>query len=186
MIRSYHRILDLKEKHVDIQVLRILVQSVSENKEDNAGQPVGRLSTAVQKLLGRLTCQVTNNAQVWETYADLVAATEKDAHFRAAQLAQKALRSAVQEKNWEKDVNSCIETLKTCSKFVSLCLEMLAKDSSKENVQLAASAKLSLRSVFSQVRLCYPMDIPENIQEQLNPLEKLQSDLLALLSSAHQ
>lgn len=174
--------MDLKEKHVDHQVLRILVQAVSENKEDNYGDPVRRLTASVRKLLDRLTSQVTDNAQVWEIYADLVSATEKDAHLRVAQLAQKALRSAIQVKNWEKDVTSCTTTLKTCAKFINSCLDMLANKVSDETIQLAASAKLSLRSALSQVRLCYPMEVPENIKEELDVLEKLQSDLVALIS----
>lgn len=181
-IRSYHRILDLKEKHVDVQVVRILVQAVSENKLDNYGNPTARLATSVQKLLGRLTAQVTNNADVWEAYADLVAATEENAQFRVAQLAQKALRSAVQQQSWEKDVETCVATLKTCGKFTRSCLDLLDKETSKENLQLAASGKLSLRSAISQVRLCYPIEVPESIQEQLSCLESLQNDLIAKIS----
>ena len=182
-MRSYHRILDLKEKHVDIQVLRILVQAIAENKEDNYGEPVGRLAAAFQKLFGRLTAQVTNDAALWEVYSDLIACTEKEAgHFRVAQMMQKALRSAVQEKNWEKDPEKCISTLKTCSKFIQSCLNMLEKDPCKENLQLATSAKLSLRSALSQVQICYPMDLPTAIEEQVKTLETLQNDLIAKLS----
>lgn len=180
MIRAYNRILDLKEKHVDAEVLKILVQAIAENKEDNYGEKVGRLATSIHKLLGRITSQVTNHAGVWEAYADLVQ-SEGDT-FRVAQFLQKAYRSAVQEKNWEKDVESCLKTLKLSCKFIESCLALLAKDCSKDNQQLAISAKLSLRSTISQVKRCYEFDVPESISAQLDLMEKLQTDLTASLS----
>lgn len=186
-MRSYNRILELKEKHVDVQVLQILVQAIVENKEDNYGQQTGRLAAVVQKLLGRLTSQVTNNAQVWEVYADLIAGnndTEPTNAFRVSQLLQKAHRSAIQEKNWEKDMTSCMSTLKLLRKYVESCLDLLSKDSSsKENFQLASSAKLSLRSAISQVKLCYEYDIPEEVKVALDGLTKLQNDLESRLTS---
>lgn len=184
-IRSYNRILELKEKHVDVQVLRILVQAVVENKEDNYGQEVGKLAPFVQKLLGRLTSQVTNNAEVWEIYADIVASNldVETAAFRVAQLLQKAYRSAIQEKNWEKDISSCTFTLKLCGKFIRSCLEMLKRESSKENIQLASSAKLSGRSVVSTVKLCYELDIPKEVKEALDNLQELHKNLEDRLSS---
>jgi hypothetical protein len=57
------------------------------------------------------------------------------------------------------------------------------KDSSKENIQLASSSKLSLRSALSQVKLCYELDIPKEIKEVLDILECLQRDLQDKLSS---
>ncbi|KAK4001962.1 hypothetical protein OUZ56_003824 [Daphnia magna] len=185
-IRSYNRILELKEKHIDVQVLKILLQAILENKEDNYGQNVERLAPSVQKLLGRLTSQVTNNAQVWEIYADLLAGnadTDTTTMFRVAQLMQKSYRSAIQEKNWEKDIISCMFTLRLCRKYVDRCLDLLRKDLSKENLQLASSAKLSLRSAISQVKLCYELDIPNEIQEALGALEELSKHLQDKLSN---
>lgn len=186
MVRSYNRILDLKEKHIDVQVLRILVQAIVENKEDNSGQEVGHMSAAVQKLLGRLTSQVTNNAQVWEIYADLVAGNhegEAANAFRVSQLLQKAHRSAIQEKNWEKDISSCTATLNLLKKNVNSCLKLLAFDNSKENIQLASSSKLSLRSCISQVKLCYEFDTPKEVVDSLEELSMLQKDLEEKLTS---
>lgn len=180
MIRSYNRILDLKEKHVDDQVLKILVQAIADNKEDNYGEKVGRLASSAHKLLGRITSQVTNHAGVWEAYANLVA-SEGDA-FRNAQFLQKAYRSAVQEKNWETEIESCLKTLELSCRFIESCLSLLAKDCSKDNQQLAISAKLSLRSTISQVKRFYEFEMPEAIAAQVESMEKLQMDLTASLS----
>lgn len=42
MIRSYHRILDLRTKHLDIEVLTLLVKAMLENKVDVDGNAAGR------------------------------------------------------------------------------------------------------------------------------------------------
>ena len=59
VLRSYNRILDLKEKHVDVEVLKILVIAIAESKTDGTELPVKRFQTNIHKLFGRLTSQVT-------------------------------------------------------------------------------------------------------------------------------
>ena len=38
-IRAYHRLMELREKYVDVGVLRVLVTAVNENLPDIKGQP---------------------------------------------------------------------------------------------------------------------------------------------------
>ena len=42
-IRAYHRLMELREKYVDVEVLRVLVTAVNENLPDIKGQPGMRL-----------------------------------------------------------------------------------------------------------------------------------------------
>ena len=42
VIKAYHRILDLKERHVDAEVLRILATAIADDLPDNADQPSSR------------------------------------------------------------------------------------------------------------------------------------------------
>lgn len=58
VIRAYHRILDLKEKHVDVEVLEILGKAIIENLPDCDGVPCGALLEKSLALLGRITSQV--------------------------------------------------------------------------------------------------------------------------------
>ena len=55
VIRSYERILDIKQSHIDNQVLDILGRAVIDNLEDCEGNEAGRLREKFQKLLARLT-----------------------------------------------------------------------------------------------------------------------------------
>lgn len=167
-------------------MLRILVQAITESKLDNYERPVTQLTGILKKLFGRLSSQVTNNAQLWELYADLVSIdtdTEVNATFRLVQLLQKAYRSAMQEKNWEKDVESCVAKLSLCGKYAQSCLDLLEKQKDNESLHIASSAKLSLRSVVSQIKLCYGNTIPSIVDTAIIDLEKLQTELEIKLKS---
>ena len=189
VIKSYHRILDLKEKHIDTEALGILVRAITENREDSCGLPASRLAPAAHKLFGRLTSQVVSNAQVWETYADLIAnlsePDESDKLFRVTQTLQKAYRSAVMMDSWEKDVQVCCTTLKLCIKFADSCLACLGCVSvSKEMEQLVKSARLSLRSAISQVKRCYDFEMPSNVSSEIESLGQKVSSIDQMLFSS--
>ncbi|XP_059087002.1 tetratricopeptide repeat protein 27-like isoform X2 [Tigriopus californicus] len=83
VMRAYHRLLDLREKPVDTDVLAILVQAIRDDVPDNSGEPSGRHLPAALKLFGRLSGQVTNEGRIWELYSDLtfiMAQREEDAN----------------------------------------------------------------------------------------------------------
>ena len=42
VIKAYHRVLDLKERHVDVDVLRILASAIADDLPDNGNQPSSR------------------------------------------------------------------------------------------------------------------------------------------------
>ena len=134
MIRSYHRLLELKDgKHLDLEVLSILVEAISKNILDNSGVGAARFRGSALKLFGRLTSHYVAESKLWRLYAKLVASdasvTEKgDADsaskneaenaYKAAQFMQKALGSAVQAKDWSKHRENCVETLTLGSETV--------------------------------------------------------------------
>ena len=55
VIRSYSRILDIKQTHIDDQVLTILSRAIIDNRTDCEGNEAGRLREKFQKFLARLT-----------------------------------------------------------------------------------------------------------------------------------
>jgi tetratricopeptide (TPR) repeat protein len=69
-LQAYHRILDLQNKFLDVEILRCVVRAVLDGQEDRSGQSAGRLRESVGQLLGRVTSQVTGNSDVWELYGD--------------------------------------------------------------------------------------------------------------------
>ena len=56
VIRAYHRVLDLKNgKHIDLEVLNILVNAIKRNLNDNYGRPCKMFKKSAKELFGRLT-----------------------------------------------------------------------------------------------------------------------------------
>ncbi|XP_071441326.1 tetratricopeptide repeat protein 27 isoform X2 [Hetaerina americana] len=155
VIRAYHRILDLKEKHTDVEVLRILVTAIVKNEPDNQGVPAGRLKEKALALFGRLTSQILNNAKIWVLYAKLVAGTSvasAESSAKVAQLLQKGHRSALQFPNWEKDVKACIEVLEISENLADAHLDCIENCPSNQAVQLLSSAKFAVRAAVTKVK----------------------------------
>jgi len=135
-LRSYHRLLDIKDgKHLDLEVLGILVQAVNSNTLDNSGVGCRRHRAAALKLFGRLTSHFVAEAKLWRLYAKLVAGVDSsdatqdgdtatattgsaENAFKAAQLMQKSVGAAVQVKDWSKSRESCVETLELAAEAI--------------------------------------------------------------------
>ncbi|XP_067012232.2 tetratricopeptide repeat protein 27 isoform X2 [Anabrus simplex] len=155
VIRAYHRILDLKGKHVDTEVLSILAKAVGNNLADNQGVPAGRLLSKALGLFGRLTGQVTDNATLWRLYAELTASNPvqtTETLQKTAQYLQRAHRAAVQSLHWEKQVDSCRDVMRLCSSLADAYLQCCRNCPDKEQaVRMLNSARLSLKGVTSKV-----------------------------------
>merc|ERR1719318_104388 len=78
VIRSYNRILDLKQTHMDKQVLTILVRAVMEDLTDREGQASSKHKDRVQKLLARLTVAMPKEPVPWKLYGKLLTRKVED------------------------------------------------------------------------------------------------------------
>lgn len=138
MIRCYHRLLDLRGKHVDVEVLRILVKGIglvqvcndATSLRDPALKLFGRLTSQVQNHPATLNffslncqpnensyAQVLNNAEIWKLYADLVATKENktlEDYSKIINNLQKAYRVATQDPGWERTVEQCKTVINWC------------------------------------------------------------------------
>ena len=54
----------------------MLVRAVTENIADAGGEPSSRLRTKLLELFGHITAKVTNSADIWCLYAELLATSE--------------------------------------------------------------------------------------------------------------
>lgn len=57
-MKCYHRLMDLKSKHIDLEVLNILVLAVQNNIKDENDRPASENRKCLLQLFGRLTSQV--------------------------------------------------------------------------------------------------------------------------------
>lgn len=96
MIRSYHRILDVKGAHVDVPILSILSKAIINDLKDSDGNPARKYLQKTLELFGRLTASVSTDSDVWRLYAELTLLKNNDIdNQKAAQYFQRAYRAAV-------------------------------------------------------------------------------------------
>lgn len=72
VIHAYHRLIELKHKWTDPEVLRVLVRAVSEDLRDARGAPSARLRVKLRKLLGHVVATGSVDSLIWELYANLL------------------------------------------------------------------------------------------------------------------
>lgn len=125
LIKAYHRLLDLKEKYVDIDVLDALCKSVRKNLTDPNDVSIRKYKQKILELFGRITSLVPNEWKVYWFYADIVLNLSTNHNDDANNndnikldeplaekyfgLLQKAFRNLYNQTNWELSVEKCKE-----------------------------------------------------------------------------
>lgn len=163
VIKAYHRLLDLKEKYLNVEVLNVLVYNVCNDINDFEGQPAQRFLKKTRELLGRVTAIYPGEGYVWELYASLAPAT-----LLRAQRLQRAYRGYSQGA-WEKNPATCQQVLYVCTKLAEIVLdnEIDPKDS------LINSIKLNLSSAVSAIKKQDWEETRELVEQVSGYLEKI-------------
>ncbi|CAF0767576.1 unnamed protein product [Rotaria sordida] len=187
VIQAYHRLIDLKTKYMDKEVLQRLVHLLSENNQNEIWTKIYQKSL---ELFGRLTSQVTNDADIWELYSDLCQLkkdnTSIDWHMKILQQLQRAHRCATsQTPSWESEINTIKNVLKLSNKLATNTIEKLNEHSENENFkQLCHSIRLALNSVMTRLKQKYDSSLmitDEKITDDIQQLEKSISQLTNML-----
>ncbi|KAK4877079.1 hypothetical protein RN001_009585 [Aquatica leii] len=151
VVNAYHRILDLKEKHLDLEVLQSLVlYLVSSSKESDAS-----VMKRTRELLGRLTSIYPLEGFLWELYAEMASD-----NITKIQRLLKAYRGLTQV-GWEKSIEKCQEALFVCCKLGNLVL----KDDIKPNDPIIHNVRLNLSSCLAAVKRQEFNTTPDNFDE---------------------
>lgn len=150
VLRAYSRILDLKQTHLDGQVLGVLVKVVTEGIPDSAGLSSAKYRESVAQLLARLTVSMPREPEPWHCYATLLLAGEPSIEDRVkgCQYLQKSMAAHTSNRGWEKDPAVCREVL---SRGRELAGAIVTVPEPAAQLQLANSARLALISALRLV-----------------------------------
>lgn len=191
VLQAYHRLLDLKDKFMDTEVLRIVVKAVVTDMEDAGGRGSQRLLPRMLELFGRFNSKMTLDAETWKLYADLCrveTADHKPDLEKAVQYLQKSLRCVTQKPGWERGRDECHKVAQQSVDLAHACQSCAEQmRNPQQAVQMLNSAKLSLKGVVSTIKQKHTDPISNETEEPLKTdCQLLENELNAIINKVEQ
>ncbi|XP_057703701.1 tetratricopeptide repeat protein 27 [Corythoichthys intestinalis] len=155
-IKAYHRLMDLRDKYKDIQIVKILVRAVVEELTDSQGEQTASLQSKLRELLGRISSRHSNDPEIWQQYAVLYGgghSCNAEENEKALQFLTKAYRCELQASGWEKEPDLFREVIKRAIDMGEISISCSKKKNNPaEALQVLSSTRLNLRSLVTKAK----------------------------------
>ncbi|KAM9808803.1 tetratricopeptide repeat protein 27 isoform X2 [Syngnathus typhle] len=187
-IGAYHRLMDLRDKYKDIQIVKILVRAVVEKLSDSQGEPAASLQSKLKELVGRISARHSNDPEIWQQYAVLYGGgrsgsaeeNEKALHFLA-----KAHRCELQAGGWEKEPRLLKEVIERAVNMAEVSIGCSKKKRNPaEALPMLSSTRLSLKGLASKAKQMHTDaasgEICAELRDDVALLERLLTQLQEL------
>lgn len=161
-VSAYHRLLDLKDKFYDVQVLKHLVNNCCHGDDVSKESLYNKTLT----LLARVTSQVTSNGEVWQLSAHMHLKAKCPNYEKVSMELQRALRIMKQSSRWEKDIEKCKQLVSLSLEYSQVCREHCC------SINNLSSARLSLQSILTTIRKSYIDAVPDDVIKMITSLEE--------------
>ncbi len=169
VIKAYNRLIDLKEKYVDTEVLRALKVSVENRMKDPNEVSIFIYKKSILKLFGRITSITLNNWKIFWYYAEIVMQfgmkNEKDMSpielspeiaEKSLNLFYKAFRVLYNTPTWDVSVESCDEILSVSIELLVRCVKYGKNLATLNDVY--CSLNMTIKSLIKKLKTKYSVD----------------------------
>ncbi|OQR79043.1 tetratricopeptide repeat protein 27-like [Tropilaelaps mercedesae] len=184
VVKSWHRLIDIKGKHSDPKIAHLLVQVVEKDIKDFDGHSAAvYLRSKLFELFGRATACIINDAGLWTSYGDLhVVSVPREGtgwpdHVqKMLSCYQKGLRCLVQKPNWEREVEAALQRIDLSLKVWSQLQKFSEHLSADEKRRLSGSLEMTIQNVIAMVKRgldYHPDSQRDSIVQTLSKLEEL-------------
>ncbi|CAL8078886.1 unnamed protein product [Calicophoron daubneyi] len=199
-IQACHRLLDLRGKYSDAQVLGVLAKAVLDDVKDCNGMPASTLRSKVLELFGRVTASTPTNATIWDEYAHLLLGEKPKLQLvtyqKAVQDLQIAHRCRIQPSAvaWENDPlkrKAVVRGLHVWAETVFRADDLVQLENGEDSTDIhraehdtfiksmLASLRLSLKSVIGRLKkaeeCCIVIEVREEVNTMLSDLNELEN-----------
>ncbi|CAL1290975.1 unnamed protein product [Larinioides sclopetarius] len=187
VIRAWHRLLDIKGKYQDPEVLGILVRAINEDIPDFNGQLASKWRKPALQLVGRLSSISSADCIVWNAYSSLLCpdpAVENDLEVlsRSVHYQQKAVRFSTQIDRWESSLEHFKLVLKHALRLCDLSLVYIKRLENAVKSQQKSSTKLAVQSVIVKAEKNLDLFESSDRSELESNLDQLRNKLNEILS----